>query len=166
MNLVLARIDNRLIHGQVLEAWVPFIHADCIVVANDKVAGMTFQRVLMEAAVPRRIRVVFTTIEKVPETLASEEILARRVLLLFATSDDALRAHQRGAEFTELNLGNMHGGKDKLRFSCTIALDAHDIENLESLEEDGVRIVSQCIPADRQMSWRKLIRHSGTSYGH
>lgn len=161
MSIVLARIDNRLIHGQVLEAWVPSINANCIVVANDQVAALTFQRVLMEAAVPRGIRVEINTVEGTVQVLRSEEMQGRRVLLLFASSEDALRAHRMGIDFAELNLGNMHGGEGKMRLSCTIALDPGDVANLNSLEEEGVRIVSQCIPTDRQMEWRRLIREAG-----
>lgn len=158
MGIVLARIDNRLIHGQVLEAWVPSIKANCIVVANDQVAGLTFQRVLMEASVPRGIRVEIGTVAETAGILRSDEVNGQRVLLLFASSGDALRAHRLGVEFSELNLGNMHGGEGKVRLSCTIALDPGDVRNLSSLEEEGVRIVSQCIPSDRQMDWRKLVR--------
>ncbi len=157
MSIVLARIDNRLIHGQVLEAWVPSISANCIVVANNQVAAMTFQKILMEAAVPRGIRVVIAAVEEIPEILASEEIDTRRVLLLFATPEDALRAHRLGVRFAELNLGNLHAGEGKVRLTCTISLDPADIEYLSRLEEQGVRIVSQCIPSDRQQPWRKLI---------
>lgn len=161
MSIVLARIDNRLIHGQVLESWVPYTHANCIVVANDEVAGLTFQRVLMEAAVPRGIRVVIGTIAEVAQLFAAGELAVSRVLLLFASSSDALQAHRLGVGFEILNLGNMHGGAGKTRMSCTIALDPADIDNLKSIEEAGVRIVSQCIPSDREQSWRKLIREAG-----
>jgi PTS system mannose-specific IIB component len=161
MSIVLARIDNRLIHGQVLESWVPYTHANCIVVANDEVAGLTFQRTLMEAAVPRGIRVVIGTIEEIASLYAAGELDVSRVLLLFASSADALQAHRHGVHFAALNLGNMHGGAGKMRLSCTIALDPVDIGNLKLLEESGVRIVSQCIPSDREQSWRKLIREAG-----
>jgi len=161
MSIVLTRIDNRLIHGQVLESWVPFTHADCIVVANDQVAGVPLQRVLMEAAVPRAIRVVIGNIDEVAHLFAATELASRRVLLLFASSADARRAHRQGIPFSELNLGNMHGGAGKVRFSCTIALDPEDIENLKELEAAGVRIVSQCVPSDRERGWRKLLRGPG-----
>jgi len=157
MSIVLARIDNRLIHGQVLEAWVPYVHANCIVVANDQIAGVPFQRVLMEAAVPRGIRVVIATVEEAVHAVVSYALDNDRVLVLFAGSEDALEAHRLGMNFTELNLGNMHGGEGKMRYSCTIALNQSDIENLKALEEEGVRIASQCVPADRERSWRKLV---------
>jgi len=158
MSIVLARIDNRLIHGQVLETWVPYTHANCIVVANDQVAALPFQRAMMEAAVPRSIRVVIGTIEEVARLFDVGDLTPDRVLLLFSSSNDALRARRHGIPFADLNLGNMHGGEGKQRFSCTIALDGEDIENLAAMEETGVRIVSQCIPSEREQGWRKLIR--------
>jgi PTS system mannose-specific IIB component len=160
MGIVLARIDDRLIHGQVLEAWVPHIHADYIVVANNQIAGIVYQRVLMEAAVPKGIKVVIGTIKEVAQIFASKNLDAGNILLLFACSEDALKAYRLGVNFSKLNLGNMHGGGEKSQLlTCTIALDPEDIENLKSLEEEGVRIFSQCIPSDREQNWRKLVKN-------
>jgi len=157
MAIVLTRIDNRLIHGQVLEAWVPFTRADCIVVANDQVAAMPLQSRLMEASVPKNIKVMIGSLTEVSAFLQAEQYANLRVLLLFETSQDALQAHQLGIRFDALNLGNMHAGAGKVRFTCTLALDPGDIENLSRLEEDGVTIACQCIPADKERHWRKLI---------
>jgi mannose/fructose/N-acetylgalactosamine-specific phosphotransferase system component IIB len=158
MKIVLARIDNRLIHGQVLEAWVPSTRADCIVVANDQVAGLSLQSRLMAAAVPKNIKVFIGSLEDVNISLLSDEFIGNRILLLFENSRDALRGHQLGMQFDSLNLGNMHAGDGKIRFSCTLALDNADIDNLSQLEEEGVSIACQCIPADRIRPWRKLIK--------
>lgn len=158
MNIVLTRIDNRLIHGQVLEAWIPYTHADCIVVANDEVARTALKRLMMEASVPRGIRVIIGTVTEVAELLRSRALDSCRILLLFASSQDALLGHRAGIPFASLNLGNMHAGKGKMKLSCTISLNAEDVENLQTLESDGVRIVSRCVPHDTERSWRKLIR--------
>ncbi|BCR05482.1 PTS fructose transporter subunit IIB [Desulfuromonas versatilis] len=157
MSLVLTRIDNRLIHGQVLEAWVPHIGADCIVVANDEVARVSFQKTLMAAAVPKGIKVLIDSVENVARAFHSHALDASKVLLLFASSGDAVKAHRCGVDFKELNLGNMHGGEGKVRYSCTIALDPADVLNFQQLEADGVRIVCQCVPPDRERSWKHLL---------
>ena len=158
MNLVLTRIDNRLIHGQVLEAWVPTMKANCIVVANDKIANSAMQKLLMEASVPKGIRVVIGTIDEVSVILTSEELENARILLLFATSSDALSAHRLGVRYPKLNLGNMHAGSGKVKCSCTIALDEEDVENLNILEEAGIIISSQCVPSDKAVGWHKMLR--------
>jgi mannose/fructose/N-acetylgalactosamine-specific phosphotransferase system component IIB len=162
MSIVLVRIDNRLLHGQVLEAWVPAVNANCIVVANDQAAAAPFQRTLMEAAVPRGIKVVVDSVAGSAQILRRGELDAYRVLLLYATSQDALAGFCQGVEFAELNLGNMHAGAGKMKLSCTIALAPEDIENLQQLEARGVRILSQCIPADRRRGWKKLLPDNGS----
>jgi len=161
MSIVLARIDSRLVHGQVLEAWVPHVDADCIVVANDEVAGTSFQRMVMQAAVPSSLKLIIGTLEETASILSSTELLKKRVLLLFASSEDALKVCQLGVNFPKLNLGNMHSSQGKDRYTCTIALDQQDIDTLAQVEEQGVTIVSQCVPADREQSWHKLIRLGG-----
>lgn len=158
MSIVLARIDSRLVHGQVLEAWVPHVDADCIVVANDEVAGASFQRMVMQAAVPSSLKLFIATLEEAAAILSSAELLRKKVLLLFASSDDALKACTLGVSFPKLNLGNMHTSQGKDRYTCTIALDQDDIDTLKQVEEQGVKIVSQCVPADREQGWHKLIR--------
>ena len=161
MSIVLARIDSRLVHGQVLEAWVPYVDADCIVVANDDVAGTSFQCMVMQAAVPSSIKLIIGTLEETASILRSADLLKKRVLLLFASSGDALKACQLGVSFKKLNLGNMHSSTGKNRYTCTIALDQKDIERLQQVEDQGVTIVSQCVPADREQNWHKLIRSGG-----
>ena len=158
MSIVLTRVDNRLIHGQVLESWVPSTNANCIVVANDKIANSAMQKLLMEASVPKGIRVFIGTIDEASEILESEALMNARIILLFATSSDALSAYRQGVHYSKLNLGNMHAGAGKMKCSCTIAIDDNDVENLNDLESSGVRIVSQCVPSDKEVGWQKLLR--------
>ncbi len=157
MSLVLVRIDNRLIHGQVLEAWVPYVHADCIVVANDEVAGNTLKKMMMKASVPTCIRVEIGTIDEAVELLNSAELSRYRVLVLFGTTADAVRAYQAGLKYDKLNLGNMHAERGKARYSCTLFLNSADLDNLELLDRAGVEITSRCIPGDGERPWHKLI---------
>jgi len=161
MGIVLARIDSRLIHGQILEAWLPHVQADCIVVANDAAACTPLQRVIMRAAVPSSIRLEIGTLDETAALLSSAELSGKRTLLLFASSDDALQACRLGIGFPKLNLGNMHAAEGKYRYSCTIALDRHDIDNLREVETFGVTIVAQCVPVDREQQWQVLVRDGG-----
>lgn len=156
MKIVLARIDNRLIHGQVLESWVPNLRANCIIVANDEVAQAVMQKILMQAAVPRGIRVIVDTVDAVAGLLNTNELDDSRVLLLFATASDARRAIESGIPLKKLNLGNMHAGSGKLQCSCTIFLDPEDVTDLQKIEDRGVRITSQCVPSERAIEWTKM----------
>ena len=157
MKIVLTRIDNRLIHGQVLEAWVPFVQADCIVVANDDLAGNRLKKMMMRASVPSRMRVEIGTIAESVALLNSTQLGRCRVLLLFATTSDAVRAFRGGVAYDRLNLGNLQADKGKARLSCTLFLNPADLDDLELLDQAGVKISSCCIPADSERPWRKLI---------
>ncbi|MDX9709472.1 MAG: PTS sugar transporter subunit IIB [Trichloromonas sp.] len=156
MSIVLARIDNRLIHGQVLESWVPYVHADCILVANDAVAGNPLRKILMTAAVPKGLGVFIERLADAAKLLSGGVLIDRKVLLLLATSADALALYRLGVLYDKLNLGNLHGGENRRRVSCTIAFAPEDLANLGQLEAAGVRVVAQCIPADRERDWKKL----------
>jgi mannose/fructose/N-acetylgalactosamine-specific phosphotransferase system component IIB len=157
MSLVLTRIDNRLIHGQVLEAWVPHVQANCIVVANDVIAANPLKKLMMKASVPSRMRVEIGTVDDAVQLLLTSALDDYRVLLLFGTPADALRAYRLGLYYQQLNLGNLHADAGKARFSCTVFLDVEDLEDLKSLEEVGISITARCIPADTERPWRRLV---------
>jgi len=157
MALVFVRIDNRLIHGQVLEAWVPFVQADCIVVANDEIARKPLQKIMMQASVPSRTQVEIGTVAEAIVLLNSPQLNKRRILLLFGTTADAVRAYQGGLIYDRLNLGNLQADRGKARLSCTLFLDPADLDDLELLDQTGVKITARCIPADGERPWRKLI---------
>lgn len=161
MSIILTRIDNRLIHGQILEAWVPHLQVDCIVVANNEIAAQILQRTLMAAAVPKSIRVVIASLSDVAALFAQHELDAARVLLLLANPGDALAAHRGGIPFTELNLGNLHFSAGKERYSCTVALDQKELDDLRQLETIGVKITARCIPSDADCDWKKLLDGGG-----
>jgi PTS system mannose-specific IIB component len=157
MTLVLTRIDNRLIHGQVLEAWVPHVLANCIVVANDVLAANSLKKLMMKASVPSRMRVEIASVADAVELLLTSVLDDYRVLLLFGTPADALRAYRLGLNYQQLNLGNLHADAGKARFSCTVFLALEDLDDLKSLEEAGVTITARCVPADTERPWRQLI---------
>jgi PTS system mannose-specific IIB component len=157
MSLVLTRIDNRLIHGQVLEAWVPYVLATCIVVANDEIALNPFKKMMMQASVPSRMRVEIGTIEEIVERFKAGAFDKDKTLLLFGSSSDAVRAYRSGLTYTRLNLGNLHAEKGKVKLSCTIFLDDADIAELGYLDHEGVAISSRCVPGDSDCPWRKLL---------
>ncbi len=157
MSIVLARIDNRLIHGQVLETWLPYVHANCLVVVNKAISTSPLKRMMMEASVPSRVRVEIGSIAEIIELFDSGTLDDLRVLLLFSTTADSLEALHSGLKFERLNLGNLHAGQGKTQFSCTVFLDPEDVENLEKIDGAGVDISARCIPADTARSWRRLI---------
>ena len=153
--IVLARVDNRLVHGQVLEAWVPFVQANCIVVASDEVAAKPLQMKLMSASVPSEIPVIIGSLAEIAAYFTRNGT-STRILLLFSSPAAALQGYSLGIPFSELNLGNIPGGEGKRRLSCTISLNDDDLAIFRQLELSGVRIFARCLPSDEAMDWKVL----------
>ena len=153
MSVVLVRVDNRLIHGQVLEAWISHVQADYIVVVDDEVANDPFRKLLMSSVVPKTLQVDIYSHAQLRSIQSGDKMNNSNVLVLFATPADALRAYQDGFLFSALNLGNMHVGSHKCCISRTLYMDDKDLEDLEKLAQFGVDISAQCIPTDRALHW-------------
>lgn len=143
-----ARVDNRLIHGQIIETWLPFTKSRMIVVANDEVAADALRQEIMGLAIPQHVEKVFMPVEEAHAFLArtfsgSDEPDA---LVLFATCDDARRAHETGMAFKALNLGNMHYGPGKEQLCAHVAIATEDKACLQYFDARGVDLDFRCVP--------------------
>lgn len=153
MSIVLVRVDNRLIHGQVLEAWLPHVQADYIVVVDDVIAQDPFRKQLMLAVVPSTVRVDIYSHKQFDQATQLTVCQGAKTLVLFSTPADALKAYRNGFQFPVLNLGNMHVGPKKCCISQTLYADCDDLADLDQLTALGVDLCAQCIPTDRVLHW-------------
>ena len=142
------RIDNRLVHGQVIEAWLPYIRAKILLVANDELAHDMLRQEIMSLAVPSGIFFSCCTVDKTGEELKRLEAknTGQRALVLFANCADARSAHQSGVEFSSLNIGNLHYGPGKEQICEHIALGTEDKKCLCYFEAHQVELDLRCVP--------------------
>jgi len=142
------RVDNRLIHGQVVEAWVPYIGAHSILVGNDDLAQDELQQEIMSLAIPRAVESIFLPIDQ----LAGDERLMgsnrEGTLLLFSTCLDVRRAVEKGLRLPVLNVGNLHYATGKRQLSPSVSLGPEDEATLRYLVEQGVELDFRCVPND------------------
>ncbi len=149
MALVLVRVDCRLIHGQIIEAWTPFTRADCLLVANDQVAEDFLQRSIMEMSVPPNLEVAVFKVDEAAERLAGGLWADKRVILLFANCTDALQFHRNCPVFNRLNIGNTDCSPGKKQVTCSVSLGEGDIECLKEISDTGVFIEARSVPQDQ-----------------
>ncbi|HSL99575.1 MAG TPA: PTS sugar transporter subunit IIB [Candidatus Limnocylindria bacterium] len=154
MSLVLVRVDCRLIHGQVVETWVPHTGANCLVVANDDLVGNTFQRSVMEIAVPPDIHAVFCRVDEVGPALSEIDRLGEKAILLCSTFGDALDIFRRGVRFSTLNIGNLHYAEGKVEIAPSVYFTREDFEAVHCLSLQGVAVTVKATPFE-----------AGTSFG-
>jgi PTS system mannose-specific IIB component len=143
-----ARIDNRLIHGQVVEAWVPHVGAKSILVVNDDLAEDFFQQEIMSLAIPRAVESTFLSIDQLVAGNYMQAAGRDSTLMLFSSCLDVRRAVEKGLKLPQLNIGNLHYGSGKRQISPSVALDAEDESCLRYLIEQGVELDFRCVPND------------------
>jgi mannose/fructose/N-acetylgalactosamine-specific phosphotransferase system component IIB len=154
MSLVLVRVDCRLIHGQVVETWVPHTGANCLVVANDDLVGNTLLRSVMEIAVPQDIHTVFCRVEEVGTVISEIDRLGEKAILLCATFSEALDMFHRGVRFSTLNIGNLHYAEGKVEIAPSVYFSREDFEAVHCLSHQGVAVTVKATPFE-----------AGTSFG-
>nr|WP_041282494.1 PTS sugar transporter subunit IIB [Desulfohalobium retbaense] len=142
------RIDNRLVHGQVIENWLPYTRAKALVVVNDDLAHDDLRQEIIGLAIPAGIRHFFLTVDAIPQLINGQYRLgnAANVLFLFATCADAWRAFELGFSFDHLNIGNIHYGPGRRQVCDHAALSREDIACLRSFSVKGVELDFRCVP--------------------
>ncbi|MBG9443961.1 PTS N-acetylgalactosamine transporter subunit IIB [Cytobacillus firmus] len=147
-NILLTRIDNRLVHGQVGVTWVNHLGANLIVVANDEVAEDEVQQDLMEMVVPEAIGVRFFSIQTTADIIhdASED---QNIFLVSKTPQDVLRLVEGGVPIDKVNIGNMHYSEGKTQIYSTVSVDDADKEAFRKLKEHGVKLEVRRVPDER-----------------
>ena len=146
MNFV--RIDNRLIHGQIIETWLPHTGARLVIVANDELAHDVLQQEIMSLAIPQTVDSSFVDVESVSTAIGSDKESGRDVIILFSNCTDAKRAFDAGFGFDVLNIGNVHYSPGKKQVSPSVALSDDEESCLRHLAKKGVKLDFRCVPND------------------
>jgi PTS system mannose-specific IIB component len=148
------RIDSRLIHGQVVEAWLPMLKVGRVVVADDEAADSPLMRAAMGLAVPAGLEVDISRLDEVP--FARLEADRVRTLVLLRDLPALLRARSRGLVLRRLNLGNMHHGPGRRPVSASVYLTAEELEQLRALDASGVELDVRGVPSDRPIPFAEM----------
>ena len=143
--LKLVRLDFRLIHGQVVTQWSRLTGVDRIVIANDSLAVDSFMADIYRMSAPQGVRVAVYTVEEACSAWAENQFGAGKVLLLFKTAQDALRACEGGLAFQDLQVGGCGGGKGSVT-ACGIAFQQSDVDALRRIAECGVHVHVHVVP--------------------
>lgn len=151
-----SRIDDRLIHGQVVTTWVNVHKIEQIIVLNDKVANDKIQKNILSMAAPQGIKVRAFTIDKFAEVLTKTEI-KRRTMLLFTTSIDVLDAVEKGVPINELNVGGMRYEEGRERLTKSLSVTPKERDAFKRLLDRDIDITIQMVPNDEKIKLEEVI---------
>ncbi|SEM35227.1 PTS system, mannose-specific IIB component [Syntrophus gentianae] len=156
--IVLVRVDDRLIHGQILEAWLPFLKASCIIVANDGVASDLFRETVMRMAVPSDTEVIIRSIDEFSGNYPYTHANGKKTLVLFSCISDAMRAYASGFRFSQLNIGNVYSENGAMICLPSVLLGSQDIDRLEELIRENVTIELRRVPKERSCNFKNYLK--------
>lgn len=162
MPIVLLRVDERLIHGQVVVGWGGPLHADRIVVVDDAIAGSTWEQELYCLGVPPEMEASFATVDEARRQVAGWREGPRRVIALVRDIPTALRlAEGGGLAGEEVNLGGIHHAEGRDRVLPWLHLDAADRQALRRLAGTGAVVSARDLPATRAVPLDELLEMGG-----
>lgn len=156
--LILARIDDRLIHGQVTVGWAKPLNANSIMVADDAGARDEFRRALITMAAPADMEVEVLPIKAAAEELKREDLRPRKLILLLSSPHDALRLIRSGTPIMKFNIGGLHFAPGKKRYMDALFLNELDLEAIRELLRAGVKLEYKPLPTDAGVDVAELIR--------
>jgi PTS system mannose-specific IIB component/fructoselysine and glucoselysine-specific PTS system IIB component len=149
MSIRLFRIDDRLIHGQVVVGWGQPLGVAFIVLVDDEVRASAWEQDLYRMGVPPEIDVIFASADEAVARLAAWEADPRAGILLTGDIDAMAAVCAATGRVPQVNLGGMHhrpGRSERLRY---VYLTPAEAEKLRQLAASGVRVTAQDVPTAR-----------------
>lgn len=157
LKINLARIDTRLLHGQVATGWTPDSKADRIIVASDSVSQDELRKELIKQAAPGNVKANVVPIQKLIDVSKDPRFGNTHALILFETPQDALRAIEGGVPIKTLNVGSMAHSTGKTMVNNVLSMDKEDVATFEKLRDLGVEFDVRKVPNDSKKDLFDLI---------
>lgn len=145
---VLARIDTRLLHGQVATSWTKTTGPNRIIVVSDAVSRDALRKKMIEEAAPPGVKAHVVPIDKMISVDKDRRFGGTKAMLLFETPQDALRAIEGGVRIKTLNLGSMAHSKGKEVLTRSVSMDLEDVKTFEKILSLGVEVEARKVPSD------------------
>jgi fructoselysine/glucoselysine PTS system EIIB component len=153
----LTRIDDRLVHGQVAFTWVSSLGINCLIVANDKVAGDEFLKMTLGLAKPPTAKLLVMTLKEAITFLNDDRNRNLKILLIVNCVRDAAVMKESVAEIASVNFGGIRTREGARLISKAVAVTEEDIAIIRQLLSAGVELEVRQVPTDKKILISSLI---------
>ncbi|MGB7801356.1 PTS mannose transporter subunit IIAB [Buttiauxella sp.] len=157
MNIGLARIDDRLIHGQVATRWTKETNVTRIIVVSDEVAADTVRKTLLTQVAPPGVTAHVVDVAKMIRVWNNPKYAGDRVMLLFTNPTDVERVVEGGVNIKSVNIGGMAFRQGKTQVNNAISVDDKDIEAFKKLNARGIELEARKVSTDQKLKMMDLI---------
>jgi mannose/fructose/N-acetylgalactosamine-specific phosphotransferase system component IIB len=157
-NVVFSRIDDRLIHGQVMTGWVQYVQATEVVIIDDKVAKDEFTKMIMQSSMPKKIILsVLSTQDAVKYLLEDNKKADDKYFLLVKTPMVILELIKAGVSIKKLCIGGIGARKDRTPFYRNISASDEERECLKEISATGTDVFAQVLTDNAAVPLSQII---------
>jgi len=157
MPLCLVRIDDRLIHGQVVLGWVRALKPDRIVVANERIAANSWERKFYTSSVPAQVKVSFLELEETARQLMNNLFKNESVMILVESVKDLYDMVEMGVSLENVNVGGLHYREGAHELLPYVFLTDDDKLYLRELVKRNVTLLAQDVPGNATHNINSLV---------
>ncbi|WP_301099101.1 PTS mannose transporter subunit IIAB [Otariodibacter sp.] len=158
LDIGLARIDDRLIHGQVATRWTKESRVSRIVVVNDDVAKDSVRSTMLKSVAPPGVTAHVVDVEKMIRVYNNPEYAGERMMLLFTNPTDVVRLVKAGVDFKSINIGGMAYKDGKQMITSAVAVDDKDIEAFKFLNDKNIELDVRKVSNDSRQYMMDLLK--------
>ena len=164
-NVVLARVDDRLIHGEVVTAWTPTMRGNRIMIVDDDVVRDTFNVRVVKALAPAGTKVIVYSVEKAAEKLMVPGVEGERIIILAKTPTTFSRLVKAGVPQKEVNLGGAGIRGERQPFINNVALSPEEVLACEEMQKAGVHVYYQLVPEQGVIEIDDALKKAKANFG-
>ncbi|NDL62498.1 PTS mannose transporter subunit IIAB [Acerihabitans arboris] len=161
MTIGLARIDDRLIHGQVATRWTKETNVKRIIVVSDEVAADTVRKTLLTQVAPPGVTAHVVDVAKAIRVYDNPAYAKDRVMLLFTNPTDVVRVVEGGVKITSVNIGGIAFRQGKIQVNNAVSVDENDIAAFRKLNDRGIELEVRKVSSDSPLKMMDLINKLG-----
>jgi mannose/fructose/N-acetylgalactosamine-specific phosphotransferase system component IIB len=157
MSTVFYRLDERLIHGQVVAGWANALGVDGIILANDKVANNPWERELYLACFPPEVKGSILTIEQAAKSLSDGALKKQKIMLVVNSPADILKMKEVGVKIEGLNVGGMYQKPGRIQILPYLYLSIEEIIDFKKLIDQNVKCLCLDVPLGEKKDLKELL---------
>lgn len=157
MKIALARIDDRLIHGQVATVWSKETKCQRIIVCNDDVAKDEIRKTLLTQVAPPGVQSHVVDIDKAVRVINNPKYENDIVMLLFTNPTDVLRLVEAGIDIKSVNIGGMSFKEGKTQVTGAVSVNDQDIKAFRALNDKNIELEIRKVASDSKSFIMPLI---------
>lgn len=161
MTLALLRLDDRLVHGQVVVGWAQALAADRIVLVDDRIRASEWERDLYALGMPPGLPLVVTSVAEALLSVREWIGASLRTIVVTADVETVTRLCATAPDIDEVNVGGMHARADRAERLPYVFMSAAEADALRALAARGVEVTAQDVPTARPIPLRDLVGAAG-----